>query len=96
MPAWKEYVADTDPNDAKSYLCIAAVSNAPAAAVVALAPASTRRYYTLLRRRDLQSGGWSNVVGQVGIPGTGGQNTLEDTNTALRMFYTVEVTVSPQ
>ena len=86
---------DTDPNVAGDYLRITAVSNAPAAKLVAFAPASTRRYYTLTRREDLTAGGWSNVVGQASVPGAGGSQTMQDTNAAARSFYSVNVTVTP-
>jgi hypothetical protein len=71
------------------------VSNAPAATDIAFTPASTRRYYTLRRREDLTAGGWSNVVGEVSVPGAGGGQTMQDTNAAARAFYSVEVTVEP-
>ena len=94
--AWQKYVMDTDPNVAGDYLRITAVSNAPSATDVAFMPASTRRYYTLERREDLTEGGWSNVVVQVDVSyGTGGEKTMQDTNTTAKMFYTVKVKVSP-
>jgi hypothetical protein len=94
VPAWKEYVADTDPNDPGSYLRISSISNAPPSTEVAFTPASPRRSYTLMRRA-LLTNEWSHVAGQMGISGTGGENMLRDTNTWERMFYTVEVMVSP-
>ncbi|MFT5241348.1 MAG: hypothetical protein ACI9X0_002328 [Kiritimatiellia bacterium] len=94
VPAWKEYVADTDPNDPGSYFRILSISNAPPATQVAFTPASPGRSYTLLRR-SLLTNGWNHVAGQAGVPGTGGENTLHDTNAWARMFYTVEVTVTP-
>jgi hypothetical protein len=96
VPAWRKYIMDTDPNVAGDYLRITAVSNTPSAKVVAFLPTSTRRYYTLTRRADLTDGGWSNVTGQVAMQyGTVGEKTMQDTNTAARMFYTVKVTVAP-
>jgi hypothetical protein len=95
VPAWQKYVMDTDPNTTGDYLRLAAVSNAPEAATVVFAPASTRRYYTLARREDLASGGWSNVAGQAGVIGGGGMQTLRDTSTTARAFYRVHVTVAP-
>ena len=41
------------------------------------------------------TGGWSNVLGQVGIQGVGGQQAMQDTNAATRAFYSVNVTVTP-
>ena len=95
VPAWQKYAMDTDPNVAGDYLRVTAISNAPAAKVVAFTPASTRRYYTLTRREDLTAGGWSNVVGQVGIAGVGGGQSMQDINTSARAFYSVKVTVAP-
>jgi len=96
VPAWKKYVMDTDPNVVGDYLRITSVSNAPAAKLVAFTPASTRRYYTLVCREDLASGGWSNVLGQVAISfGTAGEKTLQDTNTFQRAFYRVNVKLTP-
>ena len=95
VPAWQKYVMDVDPTVATNYLRITALSNAPAAKVVAFTPASTRRYYTLTRRDDLTAGGWGNVIGQVGVTGIGGEQTLEDTNAAARGFYSVKVKVEP-
>jgi hypothetical protein len=48
-------------------------------------------YYTLTHREDLTAGGWSNVVGQVDVPGTGGSQAMPDTNTVARTFYSVKV-----
>jgi hypothetical protein len=35
------------------------------------------------------------VVGQVSVPGAGGNQTMQDTNAATRAFYSVKVTVTP-
>lgn len=95
VPAWRKYVMDVDPTVSNNSLRITAISNAPATKVVAFTPASTRRYYTLNRRDDLTAGVWSNVVGQVSMPGTGGNQTMQDTNAGARVFYSVKVTVGP-
>ena len=95
VEAWRKYAMDTDPNVVGDYLRITAVSNAAVETDVAFTPASTRRYYTLMRSEDLTAGGWSNVVGQVSVAGGGGSQTLQDTNAASRAFYRVNVTVSP-
>lgn len=96
VPAWQKYVMDTDPNVAGSYLRITALTNAPAAKAVVFTPASIRRYYTLLQRSDLRVGGWSNVPGQVSVQyDTAGEKTMQDTNAAERMIYSVNVRVAP-
>ena len=96
VPASDKYVMDVDPTVSNNYLRITAITNAPEGVDVAFIPASTRRYYTLTRRDDLTAGGWSNVVGQVAVPyGTAGEKTMQDTNTATRAFYRIDVTVEP-
>ncbi|MDI6774454.1 MAG: hypothetical protein QME60_03530 [Verrucomicrobiota bacterium] len=95
VAAWRKYVMDVAPTVPDNYLRVTAISNAPTGTAVAFTPASTRRYYTLTRRDDLTAGGWSNVAGQVGVPGIGGDQTMRDTNSAARAFYRVKVTVTP-
>lgn len=95
VPAWRKFVMDADPNVADNGLRITALSNEAGAKVVSFGPASVRRYYTLTRREDPAAGGWSNVVGHVAVPGIGGVQTMRDTNTAARAFYSVKVTVTP-
>ena len=97
VPAWKEYVADTDPNNATSYFQVVSVSVTGTTAEVLVWPASTRRYYTLEQTESLVLGSWSNVAGQESVLGVGGQQALEDTGagTAEVRYYRVEVSVSP-
>lgn len=95
IPAWQKYVMDTDPNAEGDYLRITSVSNALTTKSVTFSPASTRRYYTLQQNADLKTGGWSNVVGQAARPGIGGNQTMQATNSATRVFYNVKVTVTP-
>lgn len=94
VAAWRKYVMDVDPIVSNNYLRITSVSNAPSGTEVAFNPTSTRRDYTLKRRESLGEGNWSNVVGQVGVPGVGGGGALQDPNGAVRVFYRVEVTVT--
>ena len=95
VPAWKKYVMDTDPTAAGSYLRITSVSNSLSGTDVTFWPASARRYYTLQRRDDLVSEGWSAVEGSVNVPGSGGLDGMRDTAVGLRRFYRVSVGVSP-
>lgn len=95
VPAWRKYVMDTDPHVAGDFLRITSISTANGESDVAFTPASTRRIYTLTRRDDLTAGGWSNVVGQINVPGTGGEQTLTDNQTTPARFYSVEVQVLP-
>ncbi len=93
VPAWKKYVMDTDPNVTGAVLRIVSISNMPPATVTFTS--SARRYYTLQRRDDLQTGAWTNVVTQTAIPGSGGLISLQDTTAAPQQFYRVEVKVTP-
>ena len=93
VPAWQEYVADTDPTTAASYFHIMSISNLPPATVYF--PSSSRRYYTLHRATTCGSGDWTNVTTQIDIQGAGGLDSLQDTNGVPRQFYRVGVKVSP-
>ena len=93
IPAWQDYVANTNPTNLNSYLRITAISKPPAATVYF--PSSAKRYYTLQRRSNLLSGDWTNVSAQVGIQGSGGIYSLQDTTSDTRQFYRVTVNVSP-
>lgn len=95
VPAWQKYVMDTDPHVDGDYLRITSVSNTAAAKVIVFSPSSTRRYYTLSHRPDLAVGVWSNVVGQIGVPGGGGSQSMQTTNGAVQIFYSVKVSVAP-
>lgn len=91
MSAWQEYVADTDPTNSASWFGIASISNMPSTRVYF--PSSSRRFYTLQRRDDLQVGNWSNVVTQTGVQGSGGSDSLQDTGGAEAQFYRVKVSL---
>jgi hypothetical protein len=60
---------DTDPKVAGDYLQITSISNGVGEVALAFTPASLRRYYTLRRRDDLAAGNWSNIIGQIDVPG---------------------------
>lgn len=91
--AWKKYVMDTDPNIKGDVLRIMAISNLPPATVTFTS--SARRYYTLQRRDDLQTGVWTNVGAQTGIQGGVGLTSLQDTTATTQQFYRVEVKITP-
>jgi hypothetical protein len=95
VPAWKEYLADTDPTNPLSYFHIVSISNLPPAQRFVSFLSSSRRYYTLQSRDSLLVGGWTNVTAQVGIQGAGGLDSLQDTNVTPRQYYRVGVEVSP-
>jgi hypothetical protein len=93
VPAWKKYVMDTNPNVQGDVLRITSISNLPPTIVTFTS--STRRYYTLQRRDNLQTGAWTNVVTQADIPGAAGLTSLQDTTATPQQFYRVEVKVTP-
>jgi len=92
IPAWREYVSDTDPTDLNSRFVITALSNTPHAMVSFTS--SSRRYYTLKTRGNLLTGDWTNVIGQAGIRGGNGTSLLEDSTGNTQRFYRVTVQVS--
>ena len=93
VPAWQEYVADTDPTDEASYFHIAAISNLPPARV--FFASSANRVYTLQQRDDLLAGSWTNIPAQVNIQGSGGLTWLQDTGVATGRFYRIKAKVTP-
>lgn len=95
VAAWRKYVMDVDPNIAGNELRITSITNGPAARSVVFSPSSSRRFYTLARRENLATGTWNNVVGQTGQAGTGGSQSMLDTNMASQAFYSLNVTVTP-
>jgi hypothetical protein len=89
-----EYIADTDPHDRESLFRIAAISNAPPAAI--WFTSSAARVYTLWTCEALTGGVWRAVSGQSGIPGRGGLDRLTDTDLAPSRFYRLGVELPPQ
>lgn len=49
------------------------------------------RLYSLFACTNLTGGAWTNVLGQTDVPGTGGLQSLTDTNTRPRAFYRLGV-----
>jgi hypothetical protein len=89
VPAWKEYVSDTNPTNPASYFYISSISNPSFAIVTFLS--SSRRYYTLQYCEDLINGAWANIQGQVNIQGADGLDSLQDSTNATKRFYRVRV-----
>ena len=86
----EEWIADTDPTNALSYLRIETISNLPPVTVQFLS--SSNRLYTLLGTTNLaEADAFNAVPGQADIRGTGGAQTLTDTNAAAVLFYRVNV-----
>jgi len=86
----QEYIADTDPTNPASYFCVTAVSNLPQWTVCF--QSSTGRLYTLNGISNLVSGVWTNIPGAGPRFGTGGPDTLRDTNVPPKgPFYQLKV-----
>lgn len=95
VPASDKYVMDVDPTVSGNALCITSIVLGEGNVDVAFTPASTRRYYTLTRRESLTEGCWSNIVGNIRVPGSGGEQAMTDNELRDKMFYRVNVTVGP-
>jgi uncharacterized repeat protein (TIGR02543 family) len=87
MTLSEEYVAMTDPANPTSSFVIVAVRPGPPASVD-FRPNSAARRYTLQYRIDLRGGAWSNVSGQVAVPGGA---PLEDGGASRQRFYRIVV-----
>jgi YD repeat-containing protein len=86
---YEEWVAGTDPADPNSYFqIIAPSSDAPARVSF---QSSSNRLYTLAASPNLIPGSWTNVPGQVRVPGNGAPLSLTDTNAVPQRFYRVRV-----
>ena len=84
-----ELVAGTDPLSAASYLWIA-VDHTPTQNVQTLTfPAHTGLTYRIQSSTSLLPAVWTDF--RTGIPGIEGLMTLEETNTATRVYYRVGV-----
>ncbi len=90
---FQEWMADTDPTDALSYFRIASVSNGTPLTLQFVS--SANRQYGLFYSADLLGTNteWTSVPGQADVPGTGGLQTLGDTNAAPARFYRVGVKI---
>lgn len=89
VPAWQEYVADTDPTNAASVFRITGPFLLPPWTVHF--DSRSNRLYRVLECSDLASGTWSNVGGQPPRVGAGGPDQLQATNAGPRCFYRVNV-----
>jgi len=96
VPAWQKYVMDVEPTVTGNYLRIESISNEEGAVEVSFAPASPRRYYSLLSRNELTDSDWRDVSGvKVGNPDDQQIDVLV-TNTAETInFYGVAVSLEP-
>jgi hypothetical protein len=89
VPAWQEYLADTDPTNAASYFRITGVTNLPPWTIYF--NSSSERAYTLSWCSNLADGIWTNVPGQESRQGIGGPDQMQDMNTSPSRFYRLKV-----
>ena len=83
--AWQEYLADTNPTNARSVFRIAAISGYPSCAVYFAS--STNRLYTLQSCTGFLNTAWTAVPGQGPRAGVGVSDSMSDTNDLPRKFY---------
>lgn len=76
--AAEEYIADTDPNNPEDYFRIISISNGPPPAIYF--EASSNRIYTLIGCSNLWEGAWTNIIGAGPRMGSGGGDSIQDTN----------------
>jgi hypothetical protein len=93
VPAWMEYIADTDPTDAESLFRVLGVTVSDSVSVVF--PSSARRFYTLECEASLSTNLWRGVAGQTNVRGSEGLGRLVGVPASTQQFYRVRVTVSP-
>jgi hypothetical protein len=86
---WQEWQADTNPINSSSVLRLESLAMGPPVTVQFLS--SSNRSYTLLRATNLSTVQWTNVGGQTDVAGTGGWQTLQDTNVSNAGFYRLSV-----
>jgi hypothetical protein len=89
MTDGEEVAADTVPTNAASYFRITAVSNLPPVEVHF--HSSSNRRYTLLSSTNLITGAWTNVPGQVDIPGSGGPDSLSNSPVSAARHFRLAV-----
>jgi hypothetical protein len=96
VPAWQKYVMDVDPTVPGNYLRIESISNEDGAVEVSFAPASPRRYYSLLSRNVLTDPDWRDVpAAKVGDPDGQQVDVLVDNTAETINFYGVAVSLGP-
>jgi hypothetical protein len=86
---YQEWLAGTDPTDARSCFRIESLALGPP---LALSFASlTNRVYSLFVCTNLVQPVWTGVPGQMGIPGLGGRQTLTSSPALPLGFYRVQI-----
>lgn len=89
----EEYLADTNPEDARSNLRLN-IERTGLEVRLSL-PTSPNRVYTLQHRASFGDAGWQDVDGAVGLPGTGGIVTFTQAAPLPAGFHRVRVSMTP-
>jgi hypothetical protein len=90
---WQEYVADTDPTNAASFLHPLSATGTVGSLVIGFDPTSTGRHYWIDATTLIESPDWSNLTN---APGTGGAWQPEWIPPATGLhFYRGRVTLPP-
>lgn len=90
----EEFLADTNPTNGLSFFAVEGIGSITP--VTVYIPASTGRVYSLEHIENHYLGVWSNVNGQVNLPGNGSILMLLDTNAAVHRGYRVKVSLPPE
>lgn len=91
VPAWKEYVADTDPTSTASCFRITA-ADWPLTGALKF-DSSSSRWYQVLGCSNLPEGVWSAMPGLAARPGVGGPDAFSISNPASYFVYRLTVSV---
>lgn len=85
-----EWICDTDPTNPASHFHVAIISNLPP--VTLYFESSSNRWYRMDGCSSMVDGTWTNVPGAGPRAGTGGADSMEDTNEPPRgPFYRLNV-----
>lgn len=84
-----EYIAGTSPSDPMSVFKATSIQH-PSGVVIRF-PSASGRLYSLQSASSVSTSGWTNVTGQVDLPGSGGTDTVSHTTSDARVFYRLSV-----
>ena len=86
----QEFIADTDPADANSFLRIAGAGHQPSLSLDFYS--SSSRWYQVFGCSNLPGGVWSALPGLAARPGAGGPDAFSISNPAPYLVYRLAVT----
>ncbi len=93
VPAWLEYIADTQPTNPESCFALSGISRTNQSMQVRFSSSSGRKY--TLRFTDCLTGTgvWQTVADESGILGKDGTSIMSDSQDTTNRFYRVDVSV---